>query len=268
MPSPRRILLLLASITGAALVGWIAAASMAPETRARASRQAEDQQIELLIHQLQDQDNLSEADRGLLLERLVALERLQEAEVVLQPWLSGRTTPRELTLFKADLQRRNGQPETARRSLQNLLRLHPNDPQILQLLVYVNQEQGRHWQATAELTTRFKNLEPGQRLEVGLLLADLLRQGGSDQAAMNLYGQLARENTNDARPLLALALLRQERGDEESVQALLEQAREQRDTNGMVDPLIDVVAGQLGLSAARAPLQPSAMAFQVGSDRP
>ena len=113
MPSPRRILLLLASITGAALVGWIAAASMAPETRARASRQAEDQQIELLMHQLQDQDNLSEADRGLLLERLVALERLQEAEVVLQPWLSGRTTPRELTLFKADLQRRNGQPGAA-----------------------------------------------------------------------------------------------------------------------------------------------------------
>ena len=75
--------MLLASIAGAALVGRIAAASMAPETRARASRQAEDQQIELLIHQLQDQDNLSEANRGLLLKRLVAMERLQEAEVVL-----------------------------------------------------------------------------------------------------------------------------------------------------------------------------------------
>ena len=100
MPSPRRILLLLVSITGAALVGWIAAASMAPETRASASRQAEDPQIELLLDQLQDQDNLSEADRGLLLERLVALERLQEAEVVLDPWLSGRTTPRKLTCSK------------------------------------------------------------------------------------------------------------------------------------------------------------------------
>ena len=206
MPSPRRILLLLASITGAALVGWIAAASMAPETRARASRQAEDQQIELLMHQLQDQDNLSEADRGLLLEPMMALERLQEAEVVLQPWLSGRTTPRELTLFKADLQRRNGQPEAAQRSLQNLLRLHPNDPQVLQLLVFLKQEQGHHRQATAELTIRFKNLEPGQRLEIGLLLADLLRQGGSDQAAMNLYSQLAREKMNAARSLLALAL--------------------------------------------------------------
>ena len=119
MPSPRRILLLLASMVGAALVGWVAAASMAPETRARSTRQAEDLQVELLMQQLQKQEELSEAERGLLLERLVTLERLQEAEVVLQPWLSGRSTPRELTLFKADLQRRNGQPEAARRSLQH-----------------------------------------------------------------------------------------------------------------------------------------------------
>ena len=270
MPSPRRILLLLASMVGAALVGWVAAASMAPETRARSSRQAEDLQVELLMQQLQNQEVLSEAERGLLLERLVTLERLQEAEVVLQPWLSGRSTPRELSLFKADLQRRNGQPEAARRSLQHLLRLHPNDLQVLQLLVLLDQELGRQGQVTAELTTRFKGLEPGQRLEIGLLLADLLRQGGSDQTAMKLYGQLARENTTDARPLLALALLQQERGDSEAVHTLLKQARERRDANGRINPLIDVVAGQLRLSAARATAsdQPSAKAFQEGSDRP
>ena len=270
MPSPRRILLLLASMVGAALVGWVAAASMAPETRARSTRQAEDLQVELLMQQLQNQEELSEAERGLLLERLVTLERLQEAEVVLQPWLSGRSTPRELTLFKADLQRRNGQPEAARRSLQHLLRLHPNDLQVLQLLVLLDQELGRQGQVTAELTTRFKGLEPGQRLEIGLLLADLLRQGGSDQTAMKLYGQLATENKTDARPLLALALLQQERGDSEAVHTLLKQARERRDANGRINPLIDVVAGQLGLSAARATAsdQPSAKAFQEGSDRP
>ena len=270
MPSLRRILLLLASMVGAALIGWVAAASMAPETRARSTRQAEDLQVELLMQQLQDQEELSEAERGLLLERLVTLERLQEAEVVLQPWLSGRSTPRELTLFKADLQRRNGQPEAARRSLQHLLRLHPNDLQVLQLLVLLDQELGRQGQVTAELTTRFKGLEPGQRLEIGLLLADLLRQGGSDQTAMKLYGQLATENKTDARPLLALALLQQERGDSEAVHTLLKQARERRDANGRINPLIDVVAGQLRLSAARATAsdQPSAKAFQEGSDRP
>ena len=270
MPSPRRILLLLASMVGAALVGWVAAASMAPETRARSTRQAEDLQVELLMQQLQNQEVLSEAERGLLLERLVTLERLQEAEVVLQPWLSGRSTPRELSLFKADLQRRNGQPEAARRSLQHLLRLHPNDLQVLQLLVLLDQELGRQGQVTAELTNRFKGLEPGQRLEIGLLLADLLRQGGSDQTAMKLYGQLATENKTDARPLLALALLQQERGDSETVHTLLKQARERRDANGRINPLIDVVAGQLRLSAARATAsdQPSAKAFQEGSDRP
>jgi lipopolysaccharide biosynthesis regulator YciM len=118
MPSPRRILLLLASMVGAALVGWVAAASMAPETRARSTRQAE-------------------------------------------------------------------------------------DLQVLQLLVLLDQEQGRQRQVTAELTARFKGLEPGQRLEIGLLLADLLRQSGSDQTAMRLYGQLATENKTVAKPLLA-----------------------------------------------------------------
>ena len=73
---------------------------------------------------------------------------------------------------------------------------------------------------------RFKGLEPGQRLEIGLLLADLLRQSGSDQTAMRLYGQLATENKTDARPLLALALVRQEQGNSEAVQTLLKQARE------------------------------------------
>ncbi len=212
MPSPRRLQLLMSSMFGAALVGWIASASMAPETRARASRLADDQQVETLLRQLQDQQDLGEAERRLLLERLVAMERLQEAEVVLQPWLSGRSRPRELTLFKAELQRRNGQPEAARRSLQYLMRLHPNDLQVLQLLVLLDQEQGRHHQATAELTTRFKGLEPGQRLEIGLLLADLLRQGGSHKAALKLYGELAQEDANDARPLLALALLQQDQG--------------------------------------------------------
>ena len=105
--------------------------------------------------------------------------------MVLQPWLSGRSRQRELTLFKAELQRRNGQPEAVRRSLQHLMRLHPNDLQVPQLLVLLEQEQGPHQQATAVLTIRFKGLEPGQRPESGLLLADLLRQGGSIRPAFS-----------------------------------------------------------------------------------
>ena len=219
MPSLRRILLLIASTVGAALVGWIAAASMAPETRARASRLADDQQVETLLRQLQDQQDLGEAERRLLLERLVAMQRLQEPEVLLQPSLSGRSRPRELSLFKAELQRRNGQPEAARRSLQYLMLPHPNDLQVLQLLVLLDQEQGRHHKAIAELTTLFKGLEPGQRLEIGLLLAELLRQGGSHQAAIELRRELAQEDANDARPLLSLALLPQEQRDSEAVHA-------------------------------------------------
>ena len=270
MQSPRRILLLLASMVGAALIGWIAAASMAPQTRARASHLAEGQQVEALLQQLQGADQLSEAERMLLLKRLVAQERLLEAEVVLQPWLSGGFTPRELSLFKAELQRRNGQPEAARRRLKQLIRLHPNDPQVVQLLVLLDQQQGRQNEATAELTARFKGLEPGQRLEIGLLLADLLRQGGSPLTASSLYRQLAEEDPTNAKPLLALALLRQEQGHGEESQELLKQARQRRDSKGRIDPLIDVLAGQLGLSTARDSKaeQPGATAIRSGSGVP
>ena len=270
MQSPRRILLLLVSMVGAALVGWITAASMAPETSARGSRLAEDPQVESLMQQLQLQEELSEAERVLLLERLIALERLQEAEVALQPWITAPSTPRELSLFKAELQRLNGQPEAARRSLNQLMRLHPNDPQVLQLLVLLDQQRGRQIQATTELTTHFKGLEPGQRLEIGLLLADLLRQSGSHQEAVNLYRQLASEEPSNTRPLLALALLQQDQGHTKDVEALLKQARQRRDSNGQIDPLIDVLAGRLGLSAARnaASEQPGPTAIRADSGRP
>ena len=270
MQSSRRILLLLGSMVGAALIGWTAVASMAPETRARASRPADDQEVGTLIQQLQNQGQLSEAERVLLLERLVSQERLLEAEVVLQPWLANQSTPLELSLFKAELQRRNGQPEAAQRSLQQLMRLHPNNPQVLQLLVLLDQQQGRQSEATAALTARFQSLEPGQRLDVGLLLADLLRQGGSPQTASDLYRQLAEEEPTNARPLLALALLLQEQGHGETTQALLKQARQRQTSGGGVDPLIDVLAGQLGLSAARniTSEQPSPTAIQVGSGGP
>ena len=270
MQSPRRILLLLVSMVGAALVGWITAASMAPETSARGSRLAEDPQVESLMQQLQLQEELSEAERVLLLERLIALERLQEAEVALQPWITARSTPRELSLFKAELQRLNGQPEAARRSLNQLMRLHPNDPQVLQLLVLLDQQRGRQIQAKTELTTRFKGLEPGQRLEIGLLLADLLRQSGSHQEAVNLYRQLASEEPSNTRPLLALALLQQDQGHTKDVEALLKQARQRRDSNGQIDPLIDVLAGRLGLSAARnaGSEQPGPTAIRADSGRP
>ena len=58
MPSLRRILLLMASMVGAALVGWIAAASMAPETRSQGSHLSYAEQVETLLRQLQDQQDL------------------------------------------------------------------------------------------------------------------------------------------------------------------------------------------------------------------
>ena len=46
-------------------------------------------------------------------------------------------------------------------------------------------------------------------------------------------------------------LLQQEQGHMQAVQATLKQARQRPDSNGRINLLIDVLAGQLGLNAAR-----------------
>ena len=97
-----------------------------------------------------------------------------------------------------------------------------------------------------------------------------MRQSGSPQTASQLYRQLAEEEPTNTKPLLALALLKQEQGYGEESQALLKLARQRRDANGRIDPLIDVLAGQLGLSTARnsSAEQRGATAIRAGSGEP
>ena len=97
--------------------------------------------------------------------------------------------------------------KAAQRSLQHLMRLHSFNLKVSKLLALLDQEQGPHHPAKAELTTWFKGLRPGRSLEICLLLADLVGQGGSDQVEIKLYKELAEEDANDARLRLALALL-------------------------------------------------------------
>ena len=70
--------------------------------------------------------------------------------------------------------------------------------------------------------------------------------------------------------MLCLALLLQEQGHVQEIQALLKQARQRRDANGQTDPSIDRLAGQLGLRTARngSTEQSGSMAIRAGSGAP
>ena len=88
-------------------------------------------------------------------------------------------------------------------------------------------------------------------MDLGLLLGDLQRQSGQTKQSADLYRQLAEESPNDARPLLALAMQRQDEGNAKEVQALLESARKRRGETGENDQLVDELSARWGLSAIR-----------------
>ena len=88
-------------------------------------------------------------------ERLLLLERLEDAKLVLQQWLNQQPHSLTLGLLMADLQRRSGALEAARQHLYARLRLHPLNPELLQLKVLVELQDGREYEAFQRLTTHF-----------------------------------------------------------------------------------------------------------------
>jgi hypothetical protein len=92
---------------------------------------------------------------------------------------------------------------------------------------------------------------------VGLLLADLLDRQGSPGQAEAVLIQLATAFPTDQRPLLAKALLLQQRGQLQKAQAALAQARTLQP--GQNRDLLDRVASAWGLEALKGPSpQPTA----------
>ena len=238
-------------LIGAAVAsGWVAAWTLAPQTSASSSRAVAVDEVSQLLNAIQRRE-LNEWEREQLLEQLLRLERLEDAKLVLQQWLNKQPHSLSMGLLLADLQRRSGAFKAAREELERLLRLHPLHPELLQLNVLVDLQDGQGFQALQRLKAHFASRPEGQRLELGLLLADLNRQTGRFNDAAALYQQLAKESAEDVRSVLALAMLRQEQGDAAEVEHWLEQARLRRGNDYRPDPLIDNLAYRWGLRAAR-----------------
>ena len=250
MPQLRRSLLWSAALVSTAVAGWLSASSLASKSAETGNEIAADQQVTELLEQMRSGE-LSSSEHRWLLKRLLALGRLEEAQRVLHPLLVEQPQQISLALLMADLLRLTGDPQAALRDLDQLLSLHPNHPGVMQMRVLVNLQQGRISEATAWLQQKFQALPRGKRTPVGLLMADLeLQQGRQDQAAA-LYRQLAAESTGDARPVLALAMLRGEQGRAQDMQVLLHEARLRRGLEAVGDPLIDAVGARWGLQASR-----------------
>ena len=213
---------------------------------------AVERQAEQLRQRLAE-GSASEAEQQRLVQLLMALNQPEEATALLEQLADQQPQRWQLRLLLAELHRNNNNPSAAERELRQLLNLSPDRIEALQLMALLQLEQGRAEEAQGQLKAQIERaskpaVQP-QVLPLGLLLGDLQQRMGQKAAAAVTYTKLSGEFTRDPRPLLALALLRQEQGDTKGAQDALAQARSRQP--GSKDTRLDQVAASWGISNLR-----------------
>ena len=258
----RGLLLSLGAITlvAGALAGgwWLGVRSRSGE--GDRSRTAVERQAEQLRDRLAN-GSASEAEQQRLVQLLLVLGQDEEATTLLEQLADQQPERWQLRLLLAELHRNHNNRTAAERELRQLLNLRPDRIEALQLITLLQLEQGQGGQAQNQLKALIakasKPTVQPQVLPIGLLLGDLQQRMGQRQEALTTYNQLSITFPRDPRPLLALALLRQELGDSKGAQEALAQARSRQP--GVKNTRLDQVAASWGISSLRqgAPKAPS-----------
>jgi len=128
-------------------------------------------------------------------------------------------------LLLAQRKLQGGDRDGARRELITLQALWPNRPEVQNLQLLLDVGTKRQAAALKQTSDRFQQSPKGQRLLLGLRLADLQRLSGQDEAAIATYRLIATESPKSMQPLLALALLHRDKGQNQQSQQVLLSAR-------------------------------------------
>ncbi|MEB3322982.1 MAG: tetratricopeptide repeat protein [Synechococcaceae cyanobacterium] len=204
-----------------------------------------------------ERDEAGEGDRQRLLELLIGLDRSEEAIALLEPMADREPDRWSLRLMLAELRRERNDRSGAERELRQILSRHPTQVETLQLFTLLKLEQGRGGEAEARVRKAYEAATRPQpkpeALGLGLLLAELQQRRGQAAQAEATYQQLVSAFPQDQRPLLALALIRHDRGNLRGAQEALNQARLRSPDPGKPDPRLDELAASWGLAPLRAP---------------
>ena len=260
--TPRRarlgpLLLAATLLAGAAAGGWWLGSRQKPPVPATPPATARlDREVRVLQQRLQRQQ-ASAAEQQRLLELLVALNRRPEAIAVLEPLADREPDRWSLRLLLAELRRNEGDRAGAQRELRMILNRRSDQLEALQLMTLLQLEQGQGSQAEAQVRSAYQNAvrPPAQprALGLGLLLADLQQRRGQGAAAVATYRRLAAEFPEDQRPLIGLALLRDQQGDRNGALEALNQARQRLRDPSKGDSRLDQLATSLGLATLKGP---------------
>lgn len=247
--------LAMAGLGGACLAGgWWLGQLQSGAAGPSPKQQALERQVASLQQRL-DGGDASAAEQQRLLELLIALNRKPEAITLLERLADQHPERPGLRLVLAELRRDQNDRPGAEREVRQLLNQDPNNLEALQLQALLQVETGRGLLAISQLQAALDRaskpqLQP-QALGIGLLLANVLQRQGQGGQAEAVLLRLGSAFPKDQRPILAKALLLQERGDHQGAQAALAQARSL--TPGVEDHRLDAIAAAWGLESLREP---------------
>ncbi|MBE9171688.1 tetratricopeptide repeat protein [Cyanobium sp. LEGE 06143] len=200
-----------------------------------------------------DSGQANDAEQQRLLELLVALDRRAEATPLVERLADQQPQRWSLRLLLAELRRDQNDRAGAERELRQLLNQRPDQVEALQLMALIQLETGRAAQARSQLEAALKRASTptpkASAVPIGLLLANVLQRSGQTGQAEAALNKLAAAFPDDPRPLLAVALIQQERGDTKAAHETFAKARQQGGKGD--DSRLDRVAAAWGLESIR-----------------
>jgi tetratricopeptide (TPR) repeat protein len=256
-PGPLVLAILL--LAGATAAGWWIGSRQQSTAGAPSATAPLEREVSSLRRRLA-QEQASPEEQQRLLELLVALNRQAEAIALLEPLADQQPDRWALRLMLAELRRDRGDRSGAERELRMILNRRSDQVEALQLMTLLQLEQGRGAEAEARVSGAYRKavappVKP-EALGLGLLLAELQQKRGLNSQAMATYRQLAVNFPEDQRPLLGLALLRHQLGDNSGALEALNLARQRSTDPRRTDPLLNQLAGSWGLAPLRTPAAP------------
>lgn len=213
----------------------------------------------------------SQAEQQRLLELLVALDRRSEATPLLERLADQDAQRWSLRLLLAELRRDQGDLPGAERELRQLLSQRPDQVEALQLMALIQLDTGRSAEARSQLEAALQRatspaLKP-EAMAIGLVLANVLQRTGQPGKAEAELIRLGTRFPSDPRPLLARAMLQQERGNTNAAQQVLAEARS-RQSDPKAQEQLDQVAAAWGMAALKAPASTPTPAPPAGVENP
>jgi tetratricopeptide (TPR) repeat protein len=257
--------LVLAGLGLAAAAGWQLGRSsenqavLNPEQQ-RLQRRSNALEAKLIDGTASDQEQLQ------LLKLRLASGDTDGAVALLEPLSDRNPNQWSLRLLLADLRQQQNDATGAEREIRQVLNINPIQPQALQDYARLQLKLGNEAAVIEQLqAAAIASQGRPESLPIGLLQADLQQRQGLMAEAEATYSALIAAHPTDPRPLLALALLEQGRGQIGAATALVQRAKLY--STPVAGSVLDQVAASWSVWAVRQQA-PSGDAAELSTPEP